>query len=310
MSIQKFGTGHYLNGEIDLNTMRAFVAIAETGSIVAGGKAMGLTRSAAGKSLARLEAHLCTRLLHRTTRTVSLTADGHYFYERCVQILTDIHEAESSIRQDNAQPKGTLRITVTSAFGRIVILPLLNAFLQKWPDLDAEISFTDRLVDLVEEGFDLGIRLGELPYDSMMIARPITRCRPFIYASPDYLHNNGMPENISDVGAHQRLIYGFHSGSGIWQLKNNDGEEVFVTGNRRLRFDSGEAIKDAAVEGMGIAFLPSFLADGDLHKKRLVKLFPTFSGKETPINALYPSRRHLAAKVRLFIDMLTTHFEG
>ncbi|MBP2171229.1 DNA-binding transcriptional LysR family regulator [Erwinia toletana] len=310
MSSHKFLTGHHLSGGIELNTMRTFVAIAETGSIVAAGKALGLTRSAAGKSLARLEAHLATRLLHRTTRSVSLTADGQYFYERCIQILTDIHEAESSIRQDNPQPKGTLRLTVTSAFGRIAILPLLNDFLEKWPDLDVEISFTDRLVDLVEEGFDLGIRMGDMPDDSMMVARPITRYRPWIYASPAYLQNHGMPENIAELGAHQRLIYGLQAGSGIWRLANDDGVEVSISGNRRLRFDSGEAIKDAAVEGMGIALMPSFLAADDLHNHRLVKLFPHYAGKQIPINAIYPNRKHLAAKIRQFIDMLVINFQA
>ncbi|MFE8103133.1 LysR family transcriptional regulator [Brenneria goodwinii] len=308
MSFQKFINNRHADGGIELNTMRSFVAIAEAGSFVAGGKVLGLTRSAAGKSLARLEAHLGTRLLHRSTRSLSMTADGQYFYERCVQILTDIDEAASSIRRDRLEPRGTLRLTVTSAFGRIVILPLLNAFLKKWPDVEVEISFTDRLVDLVEEGFDLGIRLGDMPHDSLMVARQITKYRPFIYASPGYLENYGRPENISEVGAHQRLIYGMQSDSGVWQLTGEDGTEVSITGNRRLRFDSGEAIKDAAAEGMGIAFLPSFLTVDDLHNKRLVNLFPRYSGKEISINAIYPNRKHLTAKVRQFIDMLVMHF--
>lgn len=306
----KFINSHHPGGGVELNTMRTFVAIAETGSFIAGGKAIGLTRSAAGKSLARLEAHLGTRLLHRSTRSMSMTADGQYFYERCIQILADIDEAESYVRQDNLQPKGTLRLTVTSAFGRIIILPLLNEFVKKWPDLEIEINFTDRLVDLVEEGFDLGIRMGNMPYDSLMVARQITKYRPFIYASPGYLHHHGKPETISELGRHQRLIYGLRSESGVWTLTGDDGVEVSIKGNHRLRFDSGEAIKDAAVEGMGIAFLPSFLAADDLRKHRLVNLFPMYSGNEIAINAIYPNRKHLTAKVRQFIDILTMHFQA
>ena len=280
MSSQKSNIPTYANSSIEINTMRTFVAIADARSFVAGGKMMGLTRSAAGKSLARLESHLGTRLLHRTTRTVSLTADGQYFYERCIQILTDLDEAESNIRQENFEPKGTLRLTVTASFGRIVVLPLLNEFLKQWPNLEVEISFTDRVVDLVEEGFDLGIRMGDLPEHSMMIARPIANYVPYIYASPVYLIDRPIPENIEDLANHQRLVYGLQAGSGTWLLSNKDGIETSITGNRRLRFDSGEAIKDAAVEGMGLAFLPSFLADADVQTNRLVKLFPMYSGKK------------------------------
>nr|WP_310616463.1 LysR family transcriptional regulator [Pantoea cypripedii] len=293
---------------MELRTMRTFVAIVEMGSFVAAAKALGLTRSAAGKALARLETHLGTRLLHRSTRTLSLTTDGQFFYERCVQILADIDEAESSVRQDNPEPKGTLRITVTSAFGRIVILPLLHEFLKKWPELEIEISFTDRIIDLVEEGFDLGIRMGELPVDSLMIARRITHCQHFIYASPAYLQQQGTPEDIHEIGSHQRLIYGLQPDSGVWQLAEKAGAEVAIAGNRRLRFDSGEAIKDAAVAGMGIALMPSFLAADDVHHQRLVRLFPAWAGRDIAINAVYPHRKHLAAKVRQFIDMLVMHF--
>jgi DNA-binding transcriptional LysR family regulator len=308
MGIRTFITEPHAGGGMELRTMRTFVAIVELGSFVAAAKALGLTRSAAGKALARLETHLGTRLLHRSTRTLSLTTDGQYFYERCVQILADIDEAESSVRQDNPEPKGTLRLTVTSAFGRIVILPLLNEFLTEWPELEIEISFTDRIIDLVEEGFDLGIRMGDLPVDSLMVARRITRCQHFIYASPAYLQQYGTPENHHEIAAHQRLIYGLQPGSGVWQLTGKEGIEVTISGNRRLRFDSGEAIKDAAVAGMGIALLPSFLAADDLHHHRLVKLFPNLSGKDIAINAIYPNRKHLAAKVRRFIDMLVMHF--
>ncbi|UTV99871.1 LysR family transcriptional regulator [Marinomonas rhizomae] len=309
MSIQKFST-HHSTGSIELNTMRTFVAIAEAGNFVLGGKKMGLTRSAAGKSLARLEAHLGTRLLHRTTRRVSLTSDGQYFYERCTQILSDIEDAEKSVRQDDMEPKGTLRLTVTAAFGRIVILPLLNKFLKQWPHLEVEISFTDRIVDLVEEGFDLAIRMGDMPNQSLMIARPIAKYSPYIYASPTYLAENEITEDITALEEQQRLIYGLNPNSSAWHLHQENGKDVTIAGTQRLRFDSGEAVKDAAVEGMGVAFLPSFLAVDDLQKNRLVKLFPEYSGKEIPIHAIYPNRKHLAAKVRKFIDMLTINLQN
>ncbi len=291
----------------DLGAIQAFVLVAEAGSFAAGAKALGMTRSAASKAVARLESHLGVRLLHRTTRSLSLTADGHVFHERCLRILQDLGEAEASVRQDRLVPRGTLRLTVSEAYGRIVILPFLKQVLEAWPQLAVEVNFSDRLVDLVEEGFDLGIRLGALPVDAQLVARPLTWTRPGLYAAPAHLQAHGMPQNVEDLAHCQRLIYGLRPESTAWQLRRHDtaGDRVIVIdGPALLRFDSGEALHQAALAGMGIAFLPDFLVETDLRAGRLVQLFPDVGGGELPIHLVYPHRRHLAARVRLFIDRL------
>lgn len=295
------------SSNLDLGTLRIFVAIVETGSFVSGGKALGLTRSAAGKAMARLEAHLGTRLLHRTTRTVSMTVDGERFYQRCVQILQDLEEAEADIRQDLPQPKGTLRISVTEAYGRIVVLPFLKSFLETWPELDVEVNLTDRVVDLVEEGFDLSIRIGDIPADSQLIARTVEYARPYLYAAPSYVKRFGEPAEPSDLANHQRLVYGLGIHSTGWNLITSSGSEVSIDGGRKLRFDSGEAIRESALHGMGVAYLPSFFVNEDVESGRLVRLLPDYGGKKLPIQVVYVSRNHLAQKVRLFIDGLVKH---
>ncbi|EPG2413613.1 LysR family transcriptional regulator [Klebsiella pneumoniae] len=291
----------------DLGAIHAFVVVAEAGSFVAGARLLGMTRSAASKAVARLEARLGVRLLHRTTRQLSLTADGEVFLEHCVRILQDLGEAEDSVRQDRLVPRGTLRLTVSEAYGRIVILPFLKEVLHEWPDLSVEVNFSDRLVDLVDEGFDLGIRLGALPADAQWVARPLARTRPGLYAAPDYLQTHGTPQQLDDLGRCARLLYGLRPAPSAWQLRRHTesgGQEIVIDGPSRLRFDSGEALHQAALAGMGIAFLPSFLAEPDVCAGRLLQLFPDVGGRDIPIHAVYPHRRHLAARVRLFIDRL------
>lgn len=290
----------------DLGAIRAFVAVATTGSFVAGGKTVGLTRSAVGKALARLEAHLGARLLHRTTRSVALTADGQLFFERCVQLLADLEDAEATIRQRTPHPRGTLRLTVADAFGRIVVLPVLRDYLEAWPDVAVEVNFTDRVVDLVEEGFDLGIRIGGLPPDSPLIARRIARSRPGLYAAPTYLARYGVPQTPEDLATHQRLVFGKQAGPYPWALYGPGGAAIEINGASRVRVDSGEAMRDAAVASMGIAFLPGFLANDDVAAGRLVTLLPDYTASELSIFAVYPNRKHLSARIRVFIDMLVS----
>jgi DNA-binding transcriptional LysR family regulator len=289
---------------IDLGAIRAFVAVASAGSFAAGGKSIGLTRSAAGKALARLEAHLGTRLLHRTTRSVAMTADGQVFHERCVQWLADLEEAEASVRQDRPVPKGILRLTVAGAFGRMAVLPVLRDYLAAWPLVEAEVNFSDRVVDLVDEGYDLGIRIGGVAPDSRLIARVVARSRAGLYAAPAYLERHGTPQEPGHLAAHQRLLFGTRTEPHVWALRSTTGAVVEIKGRGRCRFDSGEALRDAAVAGMGIAFLPGFLAQDEVRAGRLRPLLPDYGTDEILIRAVYPSRRHLSARVRVFLDML------
>ncbi|UDJ83454.1 LysR family transcriptional regulator [Kosakonia oryzae] len=306
MTGKKIASTKLAGSALDIGALRVFVAVAEAGSFVAGGKAMGLTRSAAGKALARLEAYLETRLFQRTTRRLSLTTEGHEFFNRCCRILEDLEEAEASIRQNSPLPKGILRLTVSEGYGKMVILPFIQAFLENSPGISIEVSFSDRVVDLIEEGFDLAIRVGSGATSHQYITQVIDRTRPQLFVSPDYLKQWGKPESVADLKAHRRLVYGLGTASTGWNLVDKEHGRITLNGSNHVRFDSGDAIRLAAIAGLGIGYLPSFMIGRDIAEGRLVQLLPATQGEEIAIHAIYPSRRHLSLRVRAFIDGLKT----
>lgn len=293
---------------IDLSSIRIFVTTTEQGSFAASAKKLGLTRSAVGKAIIRLESYLGVRLLHRTTRKMSLTTDGQTFYKSCVEILESIEIAENTIRKDKLIPKGVLKLTLSQAFGRIIVLPLLKEFIENWPQLGLEISFSDRIIDIVEEGFDLGIRVGNIEQNSQLIYRVITKCNLYLCASPSYLLKMGTPETIDDLKEHQMLIYGLESANYNLKLYSNDGVIHSVQGVGQFKFDSGEAIKDTAIEGLGIAYLPEFMVEKDIKSGHLIQILPMYTSDLLPINVIYPNKKNLPIRVRLFIDALIEHF--
>lgn len=306
MTGKKIASTKLAGSALDIGALRVFVAVAEAGSFVAGGKAMGLTRSAAGKALARLEAYLETRLFQRTTRRLSLTTEGHEFFNRCCRLLEDLEEAEASIRQNSPLPKGILRLTVSEGYGKMVILPFIQAFLENSPGISIEVSFSDRVVDLIEEGFDLAIRVGSGATSHQYITQVIDRTRPQLFVSPDYLKQWGKPESVADLKAHRRLVYGLGTASTGWNLVDKEHGRITLNGSNHVRFDSGDAIRLAAIAGLGIGYLPSFMIGRDIAEGRLVQLLPATQGEEIAIHAIYPSRRHLSLRVRAFIDGLKT----
>lgn len=306
MTGKKIASTKLAGSALDIGALRVFVAVAEAGSFVAGGKAMGLTRSAAGKALARLEAYLETRLFQRTTRRLSLTTEGHEFFNRCCRLLEDLEEAEASIRQNSPLPKGILRLTVSEGYGKMVILPFIQAFLENSPGISIEVSFSDRVVDLIEEGFDLAIRVGSGATSHQYITQVIDRTRPQLFVSPDYLKQWGKPESVADLKAHRRLVYGLGTASTGWNLVDKEHGRITLNGSNHVRFDSGDAIRLAAIAGLGIGYLPSFMIGRDIAEGRLVQLLPAIQGEEIAIHAIYPSRRHLSLRVRAFIDGLKT----
>lgn len=306
MTGKKIASTKLAGSALDIGALRVFVAVAEAGSFVAGGKAMGLTRSAAGKALARLEAYLETRLFQRTTRRLSLTTEGHEFFNRCCRLLEDLEEAEASIRQNSPLPKGILRLTVSEGYGKMVILPFIQAFLENSPGISIEVSFSDRVVDLIEEGFDLAIRVGSGATSHQYITQVIDRTRPQLFVSPDYLKQWGKPESVAELKAHRRLVYGLGTASTGWNLVDKEHGRITLNGSNHVRFDSGDAIRLAAIAGLGIGYLPSFMIGRDIVEGRLVQLLPATQGEEIAIHAIYPSRRHLSLRVRAFIDGLKT----
>ncbi|ELQ5980151.1 LysR family transcriptional regulator [Cronobacter sakazakii] len=307
MTGRKIASGNATGTGLDIHTLRIFVAVAEAGSFVAGGKAMGLTRSAAGKALARLEAYLETRLFQRTTRSLSLTAEGHAFYHRCCQILEDLADAESSIRQNPPLAKGILRLTVSEGYGKMIVLPFIREFLHRSPDVSIEVSFSDRVVDLVEEGFDLALRVGSGVTSYQYITQVIDRTTPQLMASPDYLQAWGMPTSLAELKNHRRLVYGLGAATTAWNFIDTRQGQIALNGRNYVRFDSGDAIRTAALMGLGIGFLPSFMVQNDIQQGRLIHVLPEAQGENVAIHAIYPNRRHLPVRVRAFIDGLK-HF--
>ena len=289
----------------NLNDILIFMAVVDAGSFIAGGQAMGLSRSAAGKAVIRLEDRLGARLLNRTTRTLSLTDEGRMFYERGLRILASVDEAEASVAGQNSTPRGVLRLTVPDAFGRLVMLPLLEKYLRAWPDTQVEVSFTDRRADIDEEGFDLAIRISaRTTLDTRLVSRVIASYKARLCASPSYLAEHGEPGDIDDITAHDCLIFASRNQRQGWRFRGKGGPWVKAQGRSRLRLDSAEAIRDAALAGLGIALLPDFLVADDLVAGRLRQVLPSLETDDAKIVALYPDKRLLEPRVRRFIDLM------
>ncbi len=248
-----------------------------------------LPRTAVLSAVARLESYLGVRLFHRTTRRLSLTTEGHEFYRRTLQVLEDLAEAEASIRQNQPQPRGTLRLTVSEGYGKAKIIPYLATYLNDAPDITVEVSFTDRLVDLVEEGFDLAIRVGSAQPNSQYVTQVIDRAQSGLYASPIYLEKQGTPASLTDLKHHQRLIYGLGTTSTAWNFRGDEGQPITIDGGNHARFDSGDAIRVGAVAGLGIALLPAFMVENEIRDGNLVEVLPYLAATEVAIHAISPS---------------------
>lgn len=294
----------------NLNDIQVFMAVVDAGSFVAGGQTMGLSRSAAGKAIARLEQRLSVRLLHRTTRSLGLTDEGREFYRRGLQILASVDDAEASVAGDKGTARGVLRLTAPSAFGRRILLPLVPKFLVAWPEVQVEISFSDRLADVVEEGFDLAVRIGVTAPDTRLVSRTLARYRALLCASPAYLTARGEPHTVESLAGHEALLFSSRNQKQLWRLRDERGEWVKAPVRGRLRLDSGEALHDAALAGLGIAYLPEFMIAEDLATGRLQQVLRAVEGEEVRIVALYPNKRLLEPRVRRFLDLLVDTLGG
>jgi DNA-binding transcriptional LysR family regulator len=294
----------------NLNEMLIFMAVVDGASFVAGGQAMGLTRSAAGKAVARLEDSLGVRLLNRTTRTLSLTDEGRALYGQGLEILAAVDNAQSRIGQPTGVPRGLLRLTVPDAFGRKVLLPLLKKYLQAWPEVQVEVSFSDRTADIVEDGFDLAIRIGSANTDRQLVSRVVARYQALLCAAPAYLAEHGTPRDMDALAQHDCLYFSSRTRKQSWRFREADGTWVKAYGRSRLRLDSGEALRDAAVSGLGIALLPDFVVAEDLAAGRLMQVLPDLDPGDVEILAMYPSKRFLEPRVRRFIDLMVDELAG
>ena len=287
----------------NLNDVAAFVSSVNSGSFTAAAKQLGLTRSAVGKSVVRLETRLQVRLLNRTTRSLSLTDDGQVLYDRCVGILEDLDSVEDALAFRRVTPSGRLRISLPVALGRLHVLPLIESCLSEWPSLSIDATFSDRLVDLIDEGFDLAMRIGPPKEDSRLLTRTVAYQQMITCASPDYLKLHPTPQSPDDLAKHDCLHFLSAGRLLPWQFQVA-GEWVPVVNAGRLQMDSAEALSRSVVAGLGITTLPSYLVNDDVRSGKLVPLLAEFAVEAVPIRVIYPSKRHLSPKVRLFIDKL------
>ncbi|WP_295997006.1 LysR family transcriptional regulator [Rugamonas sp.] len=289
----------------NFSEIATFVSVVNAGSFTVAAGQVGLTRSAVGKSIARLEERLQVRLLNRSSRSLSLTDDGKAFFDRCVQILDDLEQTEEAMAQRSTAPHGRLRISVPSALGHKHLLPVLATYLEAWPQVSVNVSFADRYVDLVDEGVDVALRIGGPRVDSSLIARTVAHERLMICAAPAYLERRGTPRTVDALNAHECLFFANGSRPTPWTFKGADGA---VGSAGRLQMNSAQAIQEMALAGLGVANLPTYLIEDDLRSGRLVPLLRNVERDGDPIRVLYPARQHLSPKVRLFIDLLAARW--
>lgn len=284
--------------------IHAFVMTAQQGSFTAAAERLGLTKSAVGKSVARLEERLGLTLFQRSTRRLSLTPDGERYLASCLNALEILEQAEAELTSHISRPSGRLRIDLPAAYGRKRILPLLLNVAQQYPDLHLTVTFSERFVDLIEEGIDLVVRIGELADSSGLVARKLTAQKLVICGSPDYIQRFGTPETPEDL-QHHHCIIGVRRGQPFsWLLKQANGDTTRYTPPQTHELADGDAMLSAAVAGCGLSQLPMWLVSDDLRAGRLCEVLQGHSGGEMPINALWPKTRQMLPKIRHVVDML------
>jgi DNA-binding transcriptional LysR family regulator len=290
-----------------LFAMEAFVRVVEAGTFVGAAEKLEVSTSSLSRVVAELEQHLGARLLNRTTRRLSLTEGGQSYYERCVTLLADLAEAEAVAGQSAAEPRGTVRLTCSYSMAEQRIAPAIATFVEAHAQVKFELVVSDRMVDLVEEGFDLAIRVGPVGSDRL-VARRLGAMRLLLCAAPGYIARFGAPGHPQELGKFNALTYAYASAPRLWRFTDDRGRhhEVRVAGS--LHANSGDALRSAAIAGLGIVNEPDFLLRDALQRGALVQLLPQFQGAGGDIWAVYPSRRHLSLKVRLFVDHIAQAF--
>ena len=287
--------------------MAVFVEVVRQGGFSAAARTLNRTPSAVSKQISRLEDRLGVRFLNRTTRQLAMTEEGEAYYHRATAILADISEAEAMASDRGATPRGLLRVTCTNTFGRQKIVPILPEFLARHPDLRLQLSLTDTVVDLVQEGFDVAIRMGEMN-DSSLMTRRLALDRRVVCAAPSYIEEHGLPDHPDQLVDHSCLILKNAVAMNDWAfLYDGAIHKVHVDG--RFESNSGVAIHAAALAGLGVAQIGSSIVAPDLASGALVSCLDDFVVNQRPINAVYPHKRHLSQKTRAFIDFIVNKFD-
>ena len=288
-----------------LTSLTAFVRVVDSGGFSAAGRRLNMSTTMVSNHVQSLEDRLGARLLNRTTRKVSLTEIGKSYYDRCVQILADLEQADDIAGAQQSTPRGTLRIYIATHIVPF-IAPVVAEFLATYPGVKVDLNMGERTVDIIEEGFDVAIRLTPPP-DLSLIVRSLATWRHVLCCSHAYLEKHGRPQALSDLSDHncvRHLLYPFGD---EWRFEDRKGAQASVRVSGNLMSNSGDMLRTAALQGIGISLAPGFLIHDDLEAGRLVRLLPEYRPVELSMNAVYPHRHHLSAKVRIFIDMLAHH---
>ncbi len=290
----------------DLNLMAVFAHVAETGSFSAAARRLGMSRSAVSKAVAKLEKELGARLLNRSTRHLSMTEVGAAYVEHCSRILDEAVRAEQVVDHLHAQPRGVLKVAASVAFGTLHVAPALADFLGRYPELDIDMTITDRAIDMAEEGCDVVVRVArDLPPN--LVARRLAPVRRKLCATPAYFGKHGVPRIPQDLARHNCLDYTHSGEQGLWRFTGPEGD-IAVPVSGRLRINDDEALSQAVLGGLGLALLPTFIIGKDLQAGRLRAALSEYIPVERHVYALYLPTRHLPAKVRAFIDFLLERF--
>lgn len=286
--------------------LQVFTSVVDEGSFVGATEALDMSRAAVSRYVAELEARLGIRLLNRTTRKLSLTTEGEAFYARSKNILELMEEAESEVTSRSADAHGLLKVNVPVTFGILHLARVWGGFMVKHPKVQLDVVLSDRVVDLVEERFDLAIRIARLP-SSSLISRKLATTRMVLCASPKYLKKNGRPHHPSDLAGHTTLAYSYWSTKDEWEFDGPDGH-ITVKTQPVLHSNSGDTCRGGALAHQGIVLQPTFLIGDDLRSGALVELIPEYRSVELGIYAVYPTRKHMLPKARLLIDYLVETF--
>lgn len=287
-----------------LTSMRVYCAVVEAASFAGAARRLTVSRAVVTKHVAGLEDRLGVRLLERSTRKVSVTEVGGRYYERCVQVLAEVEVAEQEAQQATVIPRGTLRITAPHHFAVAHIAPHLTEFRERYPEVELELALTDRVVSLIEEGFDVAIRMTDALPESSLVARRLAPCRFVVCGAPEFLRCHGAPQYPDDLARHPCLDSALSRREHTWVFACPEGRRHVVAVHGPLLSNSIELLGAAAVAGVGLILLPTFVAGRDLEAGRLQPVLTDYRVQEHSIYAVYPSRKHLSAKVKAFVDFL------
>jgi len=285
-----------------------FVAVVEQRGFSPAARMLGISKSAVSKRINLLEHNLGIKLLHRTTRKLSLTEAGEHFFEHAVIANNAAKDAQDAVAQLQGEPQGRLRINTPMSFGRLHVSPLIPVFLKRYPKITIDMVMDDKVVDMVGGGFDIAIRSGKLP-DSNLIARKLAPLKSVLCASPAYIENHGHPETLNDLKQHNCLLFSYSRDLKEWRFtRNGISESIEVSGNYQV--NNSEALRDAMLQGLGIGRLPTFVAGPDIKSGKLVPLFESYEMLQQSIYAVFLERQFMPAKVRAFLDFSINYFGG